>query len=82
MSQTPDEAWAQLEQLQAAANKLFDPTVAQAEWNKAPVDRRLFRELVEAAVALCKSEGIYEHVMAHIKSETEASHPGSKQTKE
>jgi hypothetical protein len=80
--QTPAEAWAKLAELQTAADRLFNPAIPQAEWNKKPEARLEFRRLVEAAVALCKSEGIYEHVMAHIKSETEASHPGSQQTKE
>ena len=68
--QTAAEAWAKLAELQAASDKLFNPAVPQPEWNVPPEQRQEFKRLVEAAVALCKSEGIYEHVMAQIKSET------------
>jgi hypothetical protein len=70
MTQTPAEAWATLAELQAASDRLFNPKIPQAEWNKKPEARAGFRRLVEAAVALCKSEGIYEHVKAHIENET------------
>jgi hypothetical protein len=70
MTQTPADAWAKLAELQAASDKLFNPAVPQAEWNVPPEKRREFRRLVEVAVALCRSQGIYEHVMAQIKSET------------
>ena len=69
MAQTPAEAaWAKLAELQAASDKLFNPAIPQAEWQKAPQDRVEFRRLVEAVVALCRSQGIWEHVKAEIEA--------------